>query len=96
MIKIYIIILLLIIFFGIFNSNFSKEKFDNSCINDIQNDINEEDREFYVPDGNSNTQQTIDMTRKLMETLSQSHADSVYDHQVGSIDNIKPPSGTKR
>ena len=97
MIKIYVIILILIILYGIFKSNISKEKFDNNLYTkESQNDNKDKYNEFYVPEGNSNTPQTIDMTRKLMETLSQSHADSKYDHKVGSIDNVNPPTGTKR
>ena len=98
MIKIFIIILLLlIIFYGILKSNIPKEKFIDRCFNDIDEKIYVKDeREFEVPDGNSNTEQTIGMTRKIMETLSQSHADAEYDYQVGSIDSVNPPPGTKR
>ena len=79
MIKLINLILFFIVFYAIFFGNkLSFEKFDT----------------FNVPEGNSNTDQTIDMTRSLMISGSQSDADSEYDNQVGDVDDVSPPQGT--
>lgn len=84
MIKLINLILFLIILYAIlFGNKQSLEKFD-----DKETDI------FEVPDGNSNTDQTIDITRSLMISGSQSDADSEYDNAVGDVNNVNPPQGT--
>lgn len=84
MLKLINLILLLIILWGIlFGNKQSLEKFDDK-----------ETDTFEVPEGNSNTDQTIDLTRSLMITGSQSNADAEYDNAVGDVNNINPPQGT--
>ena len=84
MLKLINLILLLIILWGIlFGNKQSLEKFDDK-----------ETDTFEVPEGNSNTDQTIDLTRSLMITGSQSNADAEYDNAVGDVDDVNPPQGT--
>ena len=83
MLKLINLILCLILLYAIlFGNTLSFEKFE------------EEGNTFEVPYGNSNTDQTVELTRSLMIIGSQSDADSEYDNDVGSIDRVTLPPGT--
>lgn len=47
---------------------------------------------YHLPHGNSNTKQTHDLTKKLLINGSQANADAKFDSDVGSINNINPPT----
>ena len=84
MIKLINLFLFIFILYSVlFGNTLSLEKFEEK-----------EENTFDVPDGNSNTDQTIDLTRSLMITGSQSDADAEYDNQVGDVNNVNPPKGT--